>query len=98
MQALTKNFTDIEALKQALEAGTHIVEYRDMEYTHKCLEELKKSIKNREISSDLISRKVEKICLFKRERLGLLKNHRPEAVSTDFAKKFLVELNQKLID
>jgi beta-N-acetylhexosaminidase len=98
MEALTKNFSDMEALTCAFKSGTHIVEYRDMDYTRKCLEEFKKVVENNEISRDLLAEKVNKITLFKRERLGDLKVHRPDLISSDYAKNFLTELHQKLTD
>lgn len=98
MEALTKNFSDIESLTYAFKAGTHIVEYRDMDYTRKCLEKFKKAVENQEISRDLLTKKINKITLFKRERLGDLKDHRPDLISSDYAKNFLAELHQKMTD
>jgi len=98
MQGLTKHYTDKKALIMALLAGTHIVEYRDMDYTRNCLEELKKAVEKREISGELLLLKVAQIAQFKRERLMPLKDFRPGDISFDYAKKFLIDLNQKLAD
>lgn len=97
MEAITKKYTKGQAVILSLKAGTDIVEYRDMEYTRKCLEELKKSIRNSEISHDLISLKMDKISLFKKKRLKITKGL-PANVSSDFAREFVKNLNQKLAD
>ncbi|RLA63235.1 MAG: beta-N-acetylhexosaminidase [Epsilonproteobacteria bacterium] len=97
MEAITKKYTAGLALILSLKAGTDVVEYRDMAYTRKCLEELKRSIANREISTDLISMKLAKISNFKKQRLKLTRDLRGNLAS-DFAKKFASDLKQKLAD
>jgi len=98
MEAITKKYTDGQAITMSLKAGTDIVEYRDMDYTRKCLEELKKSQKDKEISSELLLRKLTKISKFKNERIKAKKGPGSIKVSSDFAKNFLEKLNQKLAD
>ena len=96
MEAITKKYTDGQAITMSLKAGTDIVEYRDMDYTRRCLEELKKSQKDNQISCDLLAQKLNKISRFKNERLrGEPKTLK---VSSDSAKKFLENLHQKLAD
>lgn len=96
MGAIEKHFSVEKAVVMAINAGSNIVEYRDMENAKMGLEALKRAQKNKELLNTVISERCRIIDEVKKEKL---KEYRPvyipelsKAIGLKNSEKFLLEL------
>ncbi|MDD0854454.1 beta-N-acetylhexosaminidase [Halobacteriovorax sp. GB3] len=96
MQAITNHYGVEEAAVMAINAGSDIVEYRDMEFAKKALEGLKEAVKTKKIKNAVLTERLQNI---QRSKKGYFKEYKPiyipdvaKKVGTSSSKTFVEEL------
>ena len=70
MKAITDNYSVEEAAVMAINAGSDIVEYREMEYAKKALAGLKEALKTKELKNDVVKDRAQRILNSKKAHLA----------------------------
>lgn len=69
MKAVADKYTYKEAAVMAINAGTDLIEYRDMEYAVQAYEGLQEALKKKEIKNEVILNRISQVMAIKREHL-----------------------------
>jgi len=100
MKAITNKYSIGEAAVMALNAGTDILEYRDMEKAKEALEAINQALKLKNIKNEVMRPKLKRINDCKKE---YLKEYRPtfipnvaQKINTRASQIFLEDLKKKL--
>lgn len=102
MKAITNKYAVKEAALLAMQAGTDIVEYRDMEVAAEALEGIKEAYKTKELNKDFVEQKISRIFDCKK---SYLKEYRPvfipdvgKKINTPHSQQFLKTLQERIED